>query len=392
MPEQSILDHIRILDFSWVLAGPYATRLLADFGAEVIKVQPLLLEATDKFSQDYYNFWNRNKLGITLNLGKPEGIKIAKNLIKVSDVVVENFSPRVMSNWGLDYPELKRLKPNIIMLSLSAMGHTGPWRDYTGFGPTVQAFSGITYLTSYPSQPPLGIGFSYADHIAGLYASLALLGALEYRRQTGQGQYIDLSETETMVSLLPDAILDFVSLGSEPEPMGNSSFQSAPHGVYPCLGKDRWCAISVFSEKEWQGFKNALGRPGWTNEKRFSTLQGRLANTEALDNLIQGWTLQHSPEEVMSLLQKEGVPAGVVQDAVDLANDPQLRSREFFIEQNHPLRGKTISDKSPIRLSESQAEYRRAAPLPGQDNQYVFGQILGLSQEEMDRLRQDNII
>ena len=158
MATQPILHGIRILDFSWVLAGPYATRLLADFGAEVIKVQPLLPEAEDKFSQGYYNTWNRNKLGITLNLGKPEGIEIAKKLVKISDAVVENFSPRVMVNWGLDYPELRKLKPDIILLSMSVMGHTGPWRNYTGFGPTVQAFSGITYLTSYPDQPPLGIG------------------------------------------------------------------------------------------------------------------------------------------------------------------------------------------------------------------------------------------
>jgi crotonobetainyl-CoA:carnitine CoA-transferase CaiB-like acyl-CoA transferase len=220
MPEQPILKDIRILDFSWVLAGPYATRLLADFGAEVIKVQPLAPEAADRFSRGYYSTWNRNKLGITLNLSKTEGIEIAKALVKLSDAVVENFSPRVMENWGLGYPQLEQLKPDIIMLSLSAMGHSGPWKDYTGFGPTVQAFSGITNLTSYPGEPPGGIGYSYADHVSGLYGSLALLGALEYRRQTGKGQYIDLSQTEAMTSLLADPVLDYTHTGIEPAPPG----------------------------------------------------------------------------------------------------------------------------------------------------------------------------
>ena len=183
----SILHNIRILDFSWVLAGPYATRLLADFGAEVIKIQPLMAEEDDAFSRGYYNAWNRNKLDITLNLNKPEGIGIVKKLVKISDVVVENFSPRVMANWGLDYAELQKIKPEIIFLSLSIMGHSGPWKDFSGFGPTVQAFSGITSLTGYPGQPPSGVGYSYADHIAGLYASLAIMGALEYRSKNGKG-------------------------------------------------------------------------------------------------------------------------------------------------------------------------------------------------------------
>src|SRR4030043_65146 len=165
MTNQSVLQGIRILDFSWVLAGPYATRILADFGAEVIKVQPLMPQEEDKFSRGYYSTWNRNKLGITLNLNKPEGVALAKGLVAISDAVVENFTPRVMAYFGLDYESLKKLKPDIIMLSLSTMGNTGPWRDYTGFGPTVQAFSGMTYLTSFPGQPPLGPGFSYADHI-----------------------------------------------------------------------------------------------------------------------------------------------------------------------------------------------------------------------------------
>ena len=390
--DRSILHNIRVLDFSWVLAGPYATRLLADFGAEVIKVQPLMAEEGDRFSRAYYNAWNRNKLGITLNLGKPAGVELARRLVRLSDVVVENFSPRVMANWGLDYFELQKLKPEIIFLSLSIMGHSGLWQDYSGFGPTVQAFSGITHLTAYPGQLPSGIGFSYADHVAGLYASLAMMAALEYRFKTGKGQYIDLSQVEAMSTMLGDTIIDYSRQGRTAEPVGNTSPQSAPHGVYPCLGADRWCAVAVTTDAEWEGFKRAIGCPNWASEERFSTLAGRLRNVEALDALVKEWTEKHSPAEVMAVLQKQGVPAGVVQNAADLVQDPQLQERGFFIEIEHPVVGKMVTDASPIRLSQYPAQYRRTAPAAGQDNDYVFRRLLGLTDEDLTQLRSENVI
>ena len=393
MTNQSILHNIRILDFTWVLAGPYATRILADFGAEVIKVQPLMPEEEeDTFSQGYYNTWNRNKLGITLNLNKPEGVALAKRLVAISDAVVENFTPRVMANWGLDYDSLKKIKPDIIVLSMSTMGQTGPWRDYVGFGPTIQAFSGITYLTSFPGEPPIGLGTSYADHIAGLMACLALLEALEYRQRTGEGQYIDVSQVEAMSSLLGDAILDYVVNGREVEPVGNSSPEAAPHGVYRCQGDDRWCAIAVFTDEEWQGFKRALGNSPWTEDKRFATLSGRLENAEELDMLVAGWMGEHTPEEVMALLQEQGVAAGVVQNAGNLANDPQLRGRGFFVELDHPELGNTISDATPVRLSDTPAKYSWVAPVRGQDNDNVYKRLLGMSEDELAELRQRGII
>jgi len=395
MTNQPILHTIRIIDFSWVLAGPYATRILADFGAEVIKVQPLLPEAEDVFSRGYYNTWNRNKLGVTLNLDKPEGVDIARRLVAISDAVVENFTPRVMANWGLDYPSLKKTKPDIIMLSMSTMGQTGPWQDYTGFGSTVQAFSGITHLTSYPGGPPLGLGFSYADHIAGMFACLALLGALEHRRRTGEGQHIDVSQVEAMSSLLSGTIIEYTASGREPQPAGNSSNRAAPHGVYRCRGNPSgadWCAISVFTEQEWQGFKQALDNPAWAEDEKFATLVDRLRNVAELDRLVEGWTREHTAEEVMALLQQHEVAAGVVQNASDLASDPQLKARGFFIELNHPELGKTISDASPIRLSDTPARYSHASPLRGQDNDYVYRKLLGMSEGEIVTLREKGVI
>jgi len=387
MTNQSVLNNIRILDFSWVLAGPYATRILADFGAEVIKVQPLLQEEEDSFARGYYNTWNRNKLGITLNLNKPQGVALAKRLVSISDAVVENFTPRVMANWGLDYPDLKKLKPDLIMLGMSTMGQTGPWRDYVGFGPTVQAFSGITHLTSFPGKPPVGLGYSYADHVAGLMAVLALLGAMEYRQRTGEGQYIDVSQVEAMSGLLGNAILDYTVNGREVEPVGNSSTRAAPHGVYRCRGNDRWCAIAVLGDEEWEGFCRALGKLPWTKDERFATLSGRLENADELDRLVEGWAREHTAEEVMTLLQGQGVAAGVVQDATDLANDPQLKARRFFIELD-----KTVSDTNPIRLSDTPAGYIRAAPVIGQDNDYVYKQLLGMGKDEVAELKEQGII
>jgi benzylsuccinate CoA-transferase BbsF subunit len=374
----SVLKGIRILDFTRVLAGPYATRMLADFGAKVIKVQPRLPREEGDFARGYDNTWNRNKLGITLDLSKPAGIALAGKLVALSDAVVENFTPRVMANWGLDYENLKKIKPDIIMLSLSTMGGSGPYRDYSGFGPTIQAFSGLTYLMSYPGGPPLGPGIAYADHIAALFGCLALLGALDYRRQTGEGQHIDISQVEAMASLLGDAFV----------PPGETAFQ----GVYRCKGEDRWCAITIATNEEWHGFKEALGSPPWAGDKRFATLTNRLKNKEKLDELIEGWTKTHTAEEVMALLQKNGVAAGVVQSTADLAGDPQLKERGFFIELDHPELGKTMSDAAPVRLSDTPAGYARAAALPGQDNDYVYGELLGLSGGEINRLKEQGVI
>jgi benzylsuccinate CoA-transferase BbsF subunit len=390
MNNQPILHDIRILDFTWVLAGPYATRLLADFGAEVIKVQPLLsTETDDDFSQGYYNTWNRNKLGITLNLNRPEGIEIARKLAKICDGVVENFTPRVMANWGLDYENLKKIRPNIIMVSLSLMGRTGPHKDYTGYGPTAHAASGMTYLTSFPGGPPLGPGFSYADHVAGLYASLALLGALEHRRRTGEGQHVDISEVEAMTGLLGGTGPEDTAAGKELEPTGNRSKEAAPHNVYPCRDKDRWCAIAVFTDEEWHGFKRALGNPAWAEDKKFATPAGRSENSDELDRLITAWTRKHTAGKVMLLLQSHGVAAGVAQNAADLAVDPQLKARGFFIDR--PEIGRLV-DASPVSLSGAPARYDRPAPTPGRDNAYVYGKLLGLSKKEMAELRKKGVI
>jgi benzylsuccinate CoA-transferase BbsF subunit len=392
---KDILSGVRVLDFTWVLAGPYATRIFADFGAEVIKVQSKkTATGTESNLTGYFNTWNRNKRSITLDMSYPEAREIVLKLTAMSDVVFENFSSRVMSNWGLDYETLKEVKPDLIMISMSAMGQKGPWKDFVAFGPTLQALSGLTHLTSFDSDSPLGLGYAYADSIAGLYAVLAVLTALDYRDKTGQGQYIDLSSYEAMCTQLGPALFDVSLNQQEVQPQGNRSenIKAAPYGCYPCLGTDRWCVISVHSEEEWHALCQVLGQPNWTREERFSNLLKRIEYADELDQWLGQWTGQHTAEEVVGLLQKAGVPAGVVQNAEDLARDEHLKAREFFTYLEHPLLGTTMADRSPIRFSDDSVAGWKAAPTLGEDNRYVYMELLGLTEEEFSSYVEKGVI
>ena len=392
---KGILNGIRVLDFTWMLAGPYATRLLADFGAEVIKIQSKkTASGAESNPTPYFNAWNRNKRSITLDLGHPEAREIVLKLTAISDIVIENFSPRVMSNWGLNYERLREVRPNLIMVSLSAMGQTGPWKNFVALGPTLQTLSGLTYLTSFNEDSPMGLGFAYADGVAGLYAALAVLAALEYREKKDKGQYIDLSEYEALCTTMGPAFLEAAIHPVAMVPRGNRPdyILAAPYGCYQCTGEDRWCVIAVHTEEEWQGLRKAMGSPDWTGEKRFSTPSRRKILSEELDELLGRWTIQHPAEEVAALLQKNGVPAGVVQNAGDLAKDPQLIAKKFFINLEHPVLGQTITDAPPIHFEQEPAIDWKAAPLLGEDNRYVFTELLGFTEDELSNYTDRGII
>ena len=389
------LHGIRVLDFTWMLAGPYATRIFADFGAEVIKVQ------SKKTSGDaasnltgYFNTWNRNKRSITLDLSHPEAREMVLKLTAKSDVVVENFSPRVMANWGLNYEKLRKVKPNLIMLSMSAMGQGGPWKDYVAFAPTLHALSGLTHLTSFEKDAPIGLGYAYADIVAGLYAAFAVLAALEYRDRTGQGQYIDLSEYEAICTLMGPSLLDASVNDKEIQPQGNCPdyITAAPYGCYPCSGTDRWCVIAASNEEEWQSLCRVLEHPGWMKDDRFTTVGKRKENRKELDELLARWTTQHTAEELVRLFQEAGIPSGVVQNAEDLSGDPQLLARNFFVQLQHPVLGGTISERSPIRFEQDFTVGWKAAPQLGEDNQYVFLKLIGLTESELSAYAEKGII
>ncbi|MFC1867344.1 CaiB/BaiF CoA transferase family protein [Thermodesulfobacteriota bacterium] len=391
----NILQGLRVLDFTRVLAGPYTTRILADFGAEVIKVQSKkTARGAESNLSPYFCSWNRNKRSIMLDMSHPEAKTLAMRLVKISDVVVENYSPRVMSNWGMEYESLRKVNEKLIMLSMSGMGQTGPWKDYVSFGPTIQALGGLTFLTSFTENEPLGIGFSYGDPIAGLYGVVAILAALEYRDATGLGEYIDLSQYEAIATTIGPALMELFAHKKKLFPAGNCSdtVQAAPYEAYRCSGEERWCVIAVFTEEEWRAFSAVLDNPAWTLEKRFATLSKRKAHKSELDELIGYWTIEHKAEKVVDLLQKAGVNAGVVQNAEDLAKDPHLLEREFFTKLNHPGLGELTADSHPIRFADQSGRNWKPAPLLGEDNRYVYGSLLGLSEKDISLYMKKGVI
>ena len=393
--KEGILRGLRVLDLTRVVAGPFTTRTLADFGAEVIKIQTeKTATGAEANATGYFNAWNRNKKSITLNLNHGEARGLFCRLVAISSIVVENFTPRVMANWGLTYEKLKEVKPDIIMLSMSGLGQTGPGKDFVAYGPTLQSLGGLTYLTSFSPEEPLGLGYSYADPIFGVYGAISILGALEYREKTGAGGHIDLSGLEAVCTLIGPELLDAATNKRDVLPAGNypGYGQAAPYGCYRCRGTDRWCVIALSREEAWQSLCRIAGHPEWSRDERFFTAAQREKNRQELDALLASWTRNIAAEEVVQLLQEAGVPAGVVQDAADLASDPQLQARDFFTTLEHSLLGKITSDTYPFQLPDCHPKEWKAAPLLGEDNDYVFHELLGLGTEEISRLKEKGII
>lgn len=393
--DKDTLRGLRVIDFSRVLAGPYTTRILADYGAEVIKVQSKKT-ATGSEANDsaYFKRWNRNKRSVTLDMERKESRGLLLRLVSECDLFVENFSPRVMPNWGLDYPTLKRNNPKLIMLSMSAMGQTGPWKDFVGFGPTIQSLAGLTYLTSYSPEMPVGLGFSYADVIAGLYGALAVLAALEFRELTGEGQHIDLSEYEAMCTALGPTLMDSYHNKRQILPSGNrpDHLPASPYGCYRCMGNDRWCVIAVFNEEEWHTLCRIMGQPEWTKGENFSTLSRRSQRRDELDRLIEKWTMKHHAEEVVRLLQEAGVPAGVVQGPEQLLKDPHLMARRFLVIQGDPRARGAVLDTYPMKSNRGEPVPVTPSPSLGEDNYDVFGGILGIPEEMVSKYIEEGII
>ena len=395
------LEGVRIVDFSWIVAGPTCTRILADFGAEVIRIE--FEQSMDYIRNAYtmgggnspnrsgfFNNLNRNKLSAALNVRHPRGMELIHELISVSDIVVENFSASVLERWGLDYEVQRAIRPDVIYLSMSGFGHTGRDKSNVTWGPTAQALSGLTYMSGLPGEEPAGWGFSYMDHTAGYYGAMACVMALHHRNRTGQGQWIDSSQVESGMVLTGPAILDKTVNGrdyrDDANPPGNRSPNPrvAPHNTYRCAGEDQWCAISIFDDDQWAAFVRAIGSPDWAKDPRFAANEARCDNQDELDALIETWTSQRSPHEVMHKLQAAGVIAGAVQSPkVKVDDDPQLRHRNFLPEIEHAELGKAKFEAEPMRLSRSPWELRRPSPLLGEHSEYVFTQILGLPEQDM---------
>jgi crotonobetainyl-CoA:carnitine CoA-transferase CaiB-like acyl-CoA transferase len=390
------LEGIRVLDFTWVVAGPVATRILADHGAEVIKLErrpgPLGSRQTG-LQGDLH----RNKRSIAVNMSHPCGIEIARRLAQKSDLVIDNFSARVMRGWGMDYASLRQIKPDVICLSMSGLGHTGPRASYVSYGPTLQALSGYTLLMAEANGAPAGFGYSYADMCGGYTGALAALIALWHRRRTGRGQFVDLSQFEAVASVIGPAILDIAVNGREQSPPQYRSQEApaAPHGVYrsrPLVDEhgsddDRWIAISVRTQAEWERFVVAIGAPSWTVEAKFRTLYLRMRNSAELDENITRWTIEQNAEGAMALIQAAGVAAGVVSNGADLCTrNPQLRARNFWGVVTLPDGATTRVTGTPAHSSPPLASIRTPSPLIGSANDYVLGDLLDYGEDERAEL------
>mgnify|MGYP001440960632 CR=1 FL=1 len=378
------LSGIRVCDLTWIIAGPTATRVLADFGADVIRVEhqqavdpirfgrPIHGERSTLNNSGFFNYFNRNKRSMLLNVRHPLGMELLHRLIALSDVVIENFSSGVLDSWELSYEAQKAINPGIIYCSISGFGHSGRDKHFTTWGPTAQALSGLTLMSGLPGKPPAGWGYSYMDHTAGYYGAIAILMALHHRNRTGEGQHIDISQVEAGMVLTGPAVLDYTVNGR--------SWRR--DGMPP--GDDRWLAIAVRNDAEWQAMLRAMGEPAWATDPGFATNAGRLANQDELDARIADWTSTRQDYALMELLQAAGVPAGVCQSPGDrFQRDEQFRARNWWTAMPHAELGEVSEfDGVTPRLAATPGTTRTASPLLGAHTREVTTDLLGLSEDE----------
>ncbi len=400
--EGAPLAGIRVADFSWAWAGPQGTLLLAMLGAEVIKIESrtrldhsrlrsIQIGAlkTGPDASAIFNDLNLGKLSLTLNLRKEEAREVVRRLVAKSDVVVQNMRPGVLDRLGIGYEDLRQIKPDIIMLSSSAMGATGPEKSYGGYAPTFASMSGIADLSGYPDQQPVPLSGS-VDLRVGTMCSFAMLAALHHRDQTGEGQHIDVSSTEVLSSMMGDAFVEYSATGNVPKRCGNRDSIMAPHGCYRCAGeKERWVSIAVGSEDEWAALKSVLADPELEDEA-FATPRGRWRDQERLDPIVERWTRERGPVEVTQVLQRAGVPALPVETSLTLSSDPHVLERGVLTRVTHPVVGERIIVGPPWNFEG--VGVRGPAPLIGQHNDYVLGEILGMSRQEIDRLTKEGVL
>ena len=395
-------EGVKVAEFSWFAVGPRTTKFLGEFGAEIIKIEsvskPDLGRTAPPFAERIpgvnrslmWHRYNNSKLSMSLNLKHPKGLEIAKRLIAWADIVTEAFTPGTMQRLGLSYDEAKKIRPDIIMVSTCMQGQTGPDSNSPGVGATLTSLCGFNYITGWADRPPPGIPGAYTDFITPAINATVLLAALDYRERTGKGQYIDLSQLECSLHYLAPIFLDYVVNNRIFNRSGNRLSYAAPHGVYRCCGEDRWCAIAVFTDEEWQNFCKVIGSPMWTQENRFSTVLGRVNNANELDKLVENWTVEHSAEEVMSLMQMAGVPAGVVETGKDVWEDPQLKYLNALVETDHPDIGKCFFEKEAVELSKCVHKVQRPALL-GEHTQYICENILGMTDGEFVSLLSEGV-
>ncbi len=406
------LHSIRVLDLTMAWAGPYATRLLADMGAEVIKVEavdnwdllrsftgqpPTVERVWDK--SPYFNHLNRNKYGCVLDVSGEKGRELFLRLVEVSDVVIENFRAEVMENLGLTYDVLAEANPQVIVVSMPGHGKTGPERDFIAYGTNVEQLSGLCHLTGYAGGPPQKTGISYGDPVAGIAAAAAVAMALWNRRRRGRGQYIEIAQRENLINVIGEQIVGYSMNGREPPRKGNRHLSMAPHGCYPCRGDDQWLTIACEDDRQFAALCGAMDRPELATDGRFADVVSRHRNQDALDEEIVRWTRESAKEEAAEALQAVGVPASPVLSVPEVFADPHRRARGqtparpggFYESVSHSLAGVWEMEGPHWRMSESPAHIRLPAPAFGEHNGYVLGELLGLSEEEITALEREGV-
>ncbi len=393
------LEGLRVLDFTHVLAGPFATRVLGDMGADVVKVNSESRATTSNAPEHpYYIMWNRNKRALALDMASDEGRALGRRLAEAADVVIDNFSVGVLDRWGLGYDAVREVNAGVIYVQMSGMGDGGPWSEYVTYAPTIHALSGLTSLTGVPGRTDIGLGYSYNDHQSGLHGAVAVLAALCERQRSGAGQRIDISQFEVGVNFAGPALLDLFGNGRAAHAMGNKLPYdlAVPHNVYRCAPADapttaaeRWLAIACMTDEHWQNLCEAMGNPAWCRDAELATAAGRAAREQDIDAALSAWTATQDDYELMAILQAAGVPAGVVQNGVDLAErDPQLSLGGFLapIDEVHPDIGQTYAERLPVQFDDMPCDrYVRVRAL-GEDNAAVLADWLGLSPQAIDAL------
>ena len=405
MPDKA-LEGINVLDFCWVAAGPMGTKYLAEFGATVVRVEsakrPDTLRRAAPFKDGvaginrsaYFANQNPNKHGITIDMSHPRAKELVLRAVTWADLVTENFTPGTMERWGLGYADLEKVNPRIIMFSTSMLGRGGPLATQPGFGPVLSSLAGLTHITGWPDRDPVNPYGAYTDFIVPRFAVASILAAIDYRRRTNKGMHLDMSQLEASIHFSAPFVLDYAVNKREQGRRGNREQGMAPHGVYPCHGEDRWIAIACTTDEQWQTLSLLMfpDGQGWPHEERFSTLLGRKSSEDDLDKLIGQWTAGWDDRVLMDTLQGAGVPAGMVNDARDLFEDPQLKYRQHFHYLEHPEIGVYATDRSELDLSRTPGSLDWAAPLLGQHTEQVLTEIFGLSTEEYRSLKEDGVL
>ena len=399
-----VLSGYRVLDFGWVLAGALPGMILADMGAEVIKVEtrqrldymrlgrPIVGDQPDPEQNPMFHNVNRGKLSVTLNISEPDAVELAKRLASRCDVVIENFSPGVMERLGLGYETLRDIKPDIIMASISSTGQEGPLRDLRAYAPSIGSLSGLDSTMGYEGGGPLGLKHAFGDICGALHAVFAIVSSLYNRNRTGEGRYIDVSMLRATVVTQGVGLMEHALTGRSLQPRGNYDPTMVPYGNYPCAGDDKWVSIAVATEDEWADLLEAMGNPPWAGDDRFRSQYRRQRHRRELDSLLSQWTMQHDADALTDLLQQHGVASAPVLSAEERLFHPHFMERGLYNDIDHPSLGAEPIFNLMWGLSKTPSAVRRHAPLMGEHNREVLCGTLGLSESELAEMEERQVV